>query len=282
MPDIGELQNWRDRDLIDRDGDKIGTIADIYLDQETGRPEWLAVKTGLFGSRVSFVPTAEARPEDDQVRVPYEKSHVKDSPNVEADGALSQEEERRLYDHYGLDYSERRSDSGLAEQGEAGLSGVTGAGAEMPDRGTVGRDVSGPETDDAMTRSEEEVRVGTERREAGRARLRKYVVTEEVTKTVPVQREEVRVEREPITDANADRAMSGPEISEEEHEVTLHAEEPVVEKRAVPKERVRLERDSVTDEETVSEEVRKERIETEGEVKDRRFQTEDDVARDRR
>jgi uncharacterized protein (TIGR02271 family) len=282
MPDIGELQNWRDRDLIDRDGDKIGTIADIYLDQETGRPEWLAVKTGLFGSRVSFVPTAEARPEDDQVRVPYEKSHVKDSPNVEADGALSQEEERRLYEHYGLDYSERRSDSGLAEQGEAGLSGVTGAGAEMPDRGTVGRDVSGPETDDAMTRSEEEVRVGTERREAGRARLRKYVVTEEVTKTVPVQREEVRVEREPITDANADRAMSGPEISEEEHEVTLHAEEPVVEKRAVPKERVRLERDSVTDEETVSEEVRKERIETEGEVKDRRFQTEDDVARDRR
>jgi uncharacterized protein (TIGR02271 family) len=201
---------------------------------------------------------------------------------VEADGALSQEEERRLYEHYGLDYSERRSDSGLAEQGEAGLSGVTGAGAEMPDRGTVGRDVSGPETDDAMTRSEEEVRVGTERREAGRARLRKYVVTEEVTKTVPVQREEVRVEREPITDANADRAMSGPEISEEEHEVTLHAEEPVVEKRAVPKERVRLERDSVTDEETVSEEVRKERIETEGEVKDRRFQTEDDVARDRR
>jgi uncharacterized protein (TIGR02271 family) len=282
MPDIGELQNWRDRDLIDRDGDKIGTIADIYLDQETGRPEWLAVKTGLFGSRVSFVPTAEARPEDDQVRVPYEKSHVKDSPNVEADGALSQEEERRLYEHYGLDYSERRSDSGLAEQGEAGLSGVTGAGAQMPDRGTVGRDVSGPETDDAMTRSEEEVRVDTERREAGRARLRKYVVTEEVTKTVPVQREEVRVEREPITDANADRAMSGPEISEEEHEVTLHAEEPVVEKRAVPKERVRLERDSVTDEETVSEEVRKERIETEGDVKDRRFQTDDDVARDRR
>ena len=123
-----------------------------------------------------------------------------------------------------------------------------------------------------MTRSEEEVRVGTTRRETGRARLRKYVVTENVTETVPVQREEVRIEREPITDANVDDAHSdGPDISEEEHEVTLHAEEPVVEKRTVPKERVRMERDTVTDEETVSEEVRKERIEPEG-----------DFARDRR
>jgi uncharacterized protein (TIGR02271 family) len=121
--------------------------------------------------------------------------------------------------------------------------------------------VSGPETDRAMTRSEEELRVGTTERETGKARLRKYVVTENVTQTVPVQREEVRIEREPITDANADDAMDGPAISEEEHEVTLHTEEPVVEKRAVPKERVRLDKDVVTDEETVSEQVRQERIE---------------------
>jgi uncharacterized protein (TIGR02271 family) len=76
-----------------------------------------------------------------------------------------------------------------------------------------------------------------------------------------VQREEVRVEREPITDANIDAATSGPAISEEEHEVTLHEEAPVVEKRAVPRERVRLEKDTVTDEHQVSEEVRKEQIE---------------------
>jgi len=92
----------------------------------------------------------------------------------------------------------------------------------------------------AMTRSEEELHVDTQRRERGRARLRKYVVTEEVTRTVPIQREEVRIEREPITDANRGDAMRGPEISEDEHEVVLHAEEPIVEKRAVPKERVRL------------------------------------------
>jgi uncharacterized protein (TIGR02271 family) len=111
-----------------------------------------------------------------------------------------------------------------------------------------------------MTRSEEELRVGTAEREAGRVRLRKYVVEDEVTKTVPVRREEVRVEREPITDANVDDALDGPAISEEEHEVVLHEEEVVVDKRAVPKERVRLEKDAVTEEETVSETVRKEEI----------------------
>lgn len=116
-----------------------------------------------------------------------------------------------------------------------------------------------------MTRSEEEVHVGTARRERGRVRLRKYVVTEQVQRTVPVSREEVRVEREPITDENVDQALSGAEISEGEHEVVLHEEEPVVEKRAVPKERVRLSKDTVTDEREVSEEVRKERIEAEDE-----------------
>jgi uncharacterized protein (TIGR02271 family) len=288
MPDVDELQAWHGRNLIDRDGDKIGSIENVYLDEETGRPEWLTVKTGLFGTRETFVPSAEARSEGDGVRVPYEKAHVKDAPNVDADGALSQEEESQLYRHYGLGYSERTSDSGLPEQGSAGVGGVTGAGAEIRDdaatgRGTVGRDVSGPETDNAMTRSEEEVAVGTRSREAGRVRLRKYVVTENVTKTIPVTREEVRVEREPITDSNLDNALDGPEISEEEHEVTLHAEEPVVEKRTVPKERVRLDRDTVTEEETVSEEVRKERIEAQGDVAggDQRFRTEDEIARDR-
>jgi uncharacterized protein (TIGR02271 family) len=111
-----------------------------------------------------------------------------------------------------------------------------------------------------MTRSEEELRVGTQTRERGRARLRKYVTTEQQTVTVPVSREEVRVEREPISDANIDDATSGPAISEEEHEVTLREETPVVEKRAVPRERVRLDTETVTDERQVSEEVRKEQI----------------------
>ena len=249
------VASWRGSNAVDSDGDKIGKIEEIYMDAETGKPEWLAVTTGMFGSKVSFIPIAEAREAGGDVRVPYDKQQVKDAPTAEADGELSQEEEAALYRHYGLDYSEARSDTGLPE----------GQG-EVRDREAVGRDTSGPTTDDAMTRSEEELRVGKTSRERGRARLRKYVVTEQVQQTVPVQREEVRVEREPITDANVDAATSGPDISDEEHEVVLHEEEVVTEKRAVPKERVRMDKQTVTDEETVSEQVRKEQIEAEGDT----------------
>jgi uncharacterized protein (TIGR02271 family) len=255
MGQMTEAYDWRGRELVDREGDKIGTVVELYLDQETDQPEWVTVKTGLFGSKVTFVPIQQATTRGEDVQVPFEKAQVKDAPNIDPEGALSQDEEARLYDHYGMSYSEGRSDSGLPE----------GAGGDAA-RGAVGRDTSGPTTDDAMTRSEEELRVGTTEREAGRVRLRKYVVTEQVQQTVPVRREEVRLEREPITDANVDRAMAGPEISEEEHEVVLHEEEVVTEKRAVPKERVRLDKDTVTDEQTVSEEVRKEQIEAEGDL----------------
>ena len=250
-PTESAVSAWRGAAVVDQDGEKIGTIDEIYADADTGKPEWLAVKTGLFGMKLSFVPIAEATETGGQVRVPYDNQQVKDAPAVESDHELSQDEEANLYRHYGLGYSEARSDSGLPR----------GSG-----RDTVGHDTSGPTTDDAMTRSEEELRVGKASRESGRARLRKYVVTEQVQQTVPVQREEVRVEREPITDANVGDAMAGPAISEEEHEVTLHEEEVVVEKRAVPKERVRLDKDTVTEDQTVSEEVRKEQIEAEGDT----------------
>jgi uncharacterized protein (TIGR02271 family) len=187
----------------------------------------------------------------------WSKEQVKDAPRAEADGELSQEEEAALYQHYGLSYSEDRSESGLPEGGQAARTGTSN---------DAGRDTSGPTTDSAMTRSEEEMRVGTRREQAGQARLRKWVETEHVSESVPVQREEVRVEREPITEANRGAAVSGADISEEEHEVTLYDERAVVEKVVVPKERVRLEKDVVTDHELVEGDVRKERIETEGDV----------------
>lgn len=253
-----DVQAWRGQQLVSGDGGgKIGKIDEIYADRETGEPKFLAIKTGLFGSNVSFVPIEQAQGAGDDVSVPYTKDQVKDAPNVDADGELSPEEERRIFEHYQLSYSEYDG------QDHESLMGGTDREARF-DRESAGHDTSGPDTDDAMTRSEEELRVGTTSRESGRARLRKYVVTEDVETTVPVQREEVRVEREPITEANADQALDGPEISEEEHEVVLHAEEPVVETRAVAKERVRMSKDTVTDEETVSGKVRKERIDTEG------------------
>jgi uncharacterized protein (TIGR02271 family) len=243
--------------MVDPAGDKLGTIDAIYLDDETGQPEWATVTRGLFSAKAAFVPLAQAQAMGDSVQVPYDKQQVTDAPSMEADGSLSQDEEAQLYRHYGLDYSEHRSDSGLAAGTDRDADADT-------DHGTVGRDTSGPTTDNAMTRSEEELQVGTTQRERGRVRLRKYVTTEQVTQTVPVQREELRVEREPITDANLDAATSGPAISEEEHEVTLHEETPVVEKRAVPKERVRLDTETVTEDRQVSEEVRKEQIEVDG------------------
>jgi uncharacterized protein (TIGR02271 family) len=143
-------------------------------------------------------------------------------------------------------------------------AGTTGTAGYTDESGGPGHDVSGPNTDSAMTRSEERLRVGTENVESGRARLRKYVVTENVTQTVPVSREEVRLEREPITDENIGAATDGPAISEEEHEVILHEERPVVQKEAVPVERVRLDTETVTDQQQVSEDVRKEQIDVDG------------------
>jgi len=263
MPDIDTVQSWQGRTMVDPAGDKLGTIDAIYLDDETGQPEWATVTSGLFTAKTAFVPLAQAQPMGDSVQVPYDKQQVKNAPTMRADGSLSQDEEAELYRHYGLEYSEHRSDSGLpagtGQDVDPRDRDRDGVYDDVQDR-AVGRDTSGPTTDEAMTRSEEELRVGTTQRERGRARLRKYVVTETQQVTVPVQREEVRVEREPITDANLDAATSGPAISEEEHEVTLREEEVVVDKRAVPKERVRLDTETVTDQRQVSEEVRKEQI----------------------
>jgi uncharacterized protein (TIGR02271 family) len=234
------VQHLMGRTVTDQHGDKIGKVGQIYLNDSTGEPEWLTVSTGLFGTRESFVPLRGADYGGDDVVVPVAKDVVKDAPNVDNDGHLEPAEEETLYRYY-ADYL----GTGYADG--------------------VGRDTSGPNTDDAMTRSEERLHVGTEQVEAGRARLRKYVVTENVTQTVPVSHEEVRLEREPITDANVDQALDGPAIGEEEHEVTLHAERPVIEKETVPVERVRLGTETVTDQHQVDEAVRTEQIDLDGE-----------------
>ena len=254
----------RNGNVLSTDGAKIGSIGQVYADDENGQPTWVTAKTGLFGTSESFVPLEGARVEGDDVVVPYTKDQVKDAPRVDTDGHLEPTEEDRLYGHYGLSGGGRTDATAGrdADDREADYADTN--------RGTVGHDTSGPTTDDAMTRSEERLNVGTEREATGRVRLRKYVTTENVTQTVPVQREEVRIEREPITDANRGAATSGPGISEEEHEIVLHEERPVVEKETVPVERVRLDKETVTDEVTVDEEVRKEHIETDGDNNTRR------------
>ena len=266
-------------DVIDAEGNKIGTASEVFLDDQSGNPEWVTVKTGLFGTKETFVPIHDAALTGDGLRVPVSKDAVKDAPKIDSDGHLSPDEEQELYRYYGMHGTGQTADIESTRTGVAQTTTNTGMGAGMTDtvgdttgytetttnrHGTKGHDTSGPTTDDAMTLSEERLNVGTQQVEAGRARLRKYVVTENVTQTVPVSHEEVRVQREPITDANVGSAMDGPAISEEEHEVVLHAEQPVVTKEAVPVERVRLDTETVTEQQQVTDTVRKEQVDTDG------------------
>jgi hypothetical protein len=125
MTEITEAYGFRGRTMIDRDGDKIGKIDDVYEAEQGGQAEWALVNTGLFGTKKTFVPLHNAQPVGEDIRVPLEKGRVKDAPSIEPDGELSESEERQLFEHYGVAYA---SDG----------------------------DVSGPTTDDAMIRSEEE------------------------------------------------------------------------------------------------------------------------------
>ena len=278
MITTNEAQTLLRGNVVGTDGDKIGSVGQIFLDDTTGEPAWVTVKTGLFGTGESFVPLDQAEARGEDIAVPYAKDKVKDAPRVDdAEGHLDPTEERELYAYYGLGYDQtdtvdttRTSDVDTTnvdttDGDTAGLGAVgTGAGAGTTtdvDR-SAGRDTSGPNTDDAMTRSEEQLRVGTTTETTGRARLRKYIVTENVTKTVPVSHEEVRIEREPITDANVGDALSGGDLTEEEHEVTLSAERVVVDKDVVPVERVKLGTETVTEDAVVDEQVRHEEIET--------------------
>lgn len=242
---------YRGGNLVDSTGDKVGRIEEIYLDTETDQPEWALVNTGLFGSKSTFVPIQNAQEDGGSLRVPFEKARIKDAPSMDANQELSQQDEAELYQYYGMSYGENRSDSGLPE------GGAPAPTQNVQSTGTTA-DVSG---DKAMTRSEEELRVGVARRETGRVRLRKFITTEQVSTTVPVHREEVHIEREAITDANVGDATSGVELTESVHEVTLSEETPVVEKRVVPKERIRLDKDVVEEQVQVNETVRKEQVE---------------------
>jgi hypothetical protein len=233
--DIDTALDWRGRTVVDRNGKKIGTFDELFLDEED-RPAWAGVTTGLFGRRQTFVPLSQAERSGEDLQVPYEEQAVKDAPNIDPAEQLSADEEAVLYEHYGMRSSDRAlpdSDIEASAQGgdqqgavvaqaaapepdteaegpgddrSAGLADAPGASpegtAEAPASGSApGEKVVDPDASrDAMTRSEEEVVVGTRTRVRGRARLKKYVVTEHVQKTVPVRREEVRVEFEPARD----------------------------------------------------------------------------------
>lgn len=246
----GNYEEWVGRDAYSRDGEKIGEIKAIYYDIDTARPEWLAISTGWFGTKVSFAPIVGSSRQDGGLRLDVNEDLVKGAPNVEEDGELSEQEEARLYEHYSI------SPTGGADA--YAHADRTDAGYEVGQRADTG--YTADET--AITRHEEELKVGKERREAGRVRLRKYTTTDTETVTVPVEKEQVVVERAP-----ADSTAGGGRIGEdEETEVVLHEEEAVVDKDVVAKEQVRVGKETVTDQERVQGEVRREQVEVEGDA----------------
>ncbi|MFI8313595.1 PRC and DUF2382 domain-containing protein [Streptomyces microflavus] len=301
--DSGELDGLT---VYDNEGEKVGSVGRVYVDDDTGKPDWVTVKTGMFGMKESFVPLAGARRVGSDLHVSHSKDTVKEAPRVDADAHLSVAEEEELYRHYGLTRkSGNLGDTGkgtgtgadartVAGTGAMGAAGA-GAGAAGAARGTgtppnakatgaAGMAGTGKHRDTDMSatsrplagagagtsraadlsgkeeliRSEEQLHVGTEEYESGRARLHKYVVTEEVTRSVPVSHEEVRVVREPLRPG--EKVTGTTDFGEQDVEVTLHAERATVRKEAVPVERVRLETNKVTEQKEVSAEIRKEKI----------------------
>ena len=246
---LDRLAELRGTAVYSSEGEKIGRVEEIFMDEETQRPEWIGIGTGFFGTKRVLVPVEGASLGSDQITVPYTTAQVKDSPDIDSD-EITQSTEAQLYSHYGLGYSESRSQTGLPKQASAPADAQP-----QTERG-----------EREIVRSEEEVAVGTRPVEAGRVRVRKWVETEPVEMDVELRRETARVRREPI-----DEPISDAEFGADELEVPLRAEEPVVEKQAVAKERVSLETDVAVDTQTVSDEVRKERVDVEG----------DDVTSDR-
>ncbi len=241
---IEMLSSMQGQPVYSSENEKIGVLDKLYVDRQTREPEWLGIGTGFLRSKQALVPVVGWQRSEDGLAVPYTKDEVKSSPDVDMD-EISVELERSLYEHYGIPYSEDRSDTTLPD---------AGAQASMPPEKGVTEDQG------TMTRSEEELRVGTEQVSSGRVRLHKWVETEPVEETVTLQQERAEVIREPV---DADAAAG--EIGEQDVEVELTAERPVVEKKTVAKEKVGIRKETDTTQETVTGEVRKEVVEVEGE-----------------
>jgi uncharacterized protein (TIGR02271 family) len=245
----------------DSEGNQIGTVDQVFLDDETGEPVFATVNRGVTGGSETFLPLANASASQGRLDVGFDQGRIAGAPNINAEGGhLSPQEEQVLYEYYGIPYL--HGDDWTAQQGVATVDAD-----EAP-----AQPAQASSSDDAMTRSEEKLQVGTRSEVTGRVRLRKYVVTENVTMTVPVRKEKVVVERVPDGEEDATdtgESIGGAPVPGDSPDVVLYEEVPVVATTVRPVERVRLGTEEVTEMETVTEEVRQERIAVEGDVVER-------------
>ena len=269
MADTNRIEDLANATAYDVDGEKLGGVKDVYVNDTTGQPDFVSVNHGLFGGGDSIVPLRGHTLRDGELHLAFPKDRVENAPELDENGHLTTEDQDAFYRHYGLegtqDVTTYETDNRTAQAGAAGTGAAAGAGYAAGER-EVNADRRDVANNDEIVRSEEQLNVSKDRVESGQVRLRKYVVNETENVEVPVEREEVRVVREPITDA--DRANYDGNIGEQEASVTLHEDRVNVSKESVPVEKVALEKDTVRDTERVSEDVRKERFETDGVVED--------------
>lgn len=269
----------------DKDGDKLGAVKEIFVDDETGQPAFAEVGHGLFGMSSSLVPMRGHRLSGEDLQLAFSKDRIKDAPDVGTDEHLTREDQQRVWDHYQLSgtedteryRAEERATRDVDHRREAAAGAGAGAGVvgNRPghvaddrervadrDRADVADRTRTRTEGDSMVRSEERLNVDKENVETGQVRLRKHVVKDTETVEVPVTREEVRVEREPISREEAANVDS--KLGDDEASVTLHEERVNVSKESVPVEKVNLGKETVRDTETHTEELRKEQIEADG------------------
>ncbi len=273
----------------DRDGEKIGKVDDLFVD-EHDEPEYLGVKMGFLGMSSTLIPMEMARvDEDDQtISVSTDKATAKDGPSFDDDKDITPEYENEVRSYYGLGSSEGSSDRGGYgdyygddddHDHDDDDSGRVGPGMAMGDtdsgefRGHDGGDEGvnqrGSDLEDEdelrVQRSEEELRAGTREREAGSVNVRKRVKTEREQLRVPKKREEVSVDRVPVEEGTASEG----EIGEDEIRVPVVEEEVIVDKKPVVKEELRIRKDVEEDEEVIEEDVRKEEVEIDDDTEHR-------------
>lgn len=255
-----QLDSLYDAEVVDQNGDKIGGVGQVYLDDTTEEPAWVTVKTGLFGTKETFVPLSDAQLSGERITVPYDKQHVKDAPNMDADSHLGDNEQDELYRYYGVGTgygTTTDTSTGYADTDVDYAATGTTTDTDM-DRTADFADTRGS-GDEGMVLHEERANVGKERVETGRVRLRKHVVAEQKTITVPVEREEFEVVREPVGAGDTGDGR----LADDAVELTLSEERPVVEKEVVATERVGLDRNVVTEERDITTDVGREEVQVE-------------------
>ena len=267
------IKDLFDATAYDKAGEKLGSVKEVFVDEQTGQPTFVEVNHGLFGMSSSLVPLRGHDFNGDDLKLAFSKDRIEGAPDFDSDKPLTPEAQSDIFKHYNLEnaqdvttYRDERTGTtagaGAAGAGVAG-AGVAGAGAHAKDEtvttertettdraaatdANAGRNLT--DNDNELIRSEERLDVNKERVATGEARLRKYVVTDTETVEVPVEREEVRVERTPISEADA--ANFNGTIGDNdtaEASVTLHEERVNVDKKTVPVEKVNLSKETIQD-----------------------------------